>query len=108
YNVNIENEDFNFVIASRIRNVNLKHDFQYFASNKSTWRFGVNLLRQGISPANIDADENTAVNSLQLEDRQGAELAGYLSHEWEPTPELSLIYGVRVNQFMLFGPGTFY
>lgn len=108
YNVNIENEEFNFVIASRIQNYNLKQDFQLFASNKSTWRFGVNLLQQGISPANIDADENTAVNSLRLEDRTGMELAGYLSHEWKPTERLNLIYGLRVNNFLLFGPGTFY
>jgi Outer membrane receptor proteins, mostly Fe transport len=108
YNVNIENDDFNFVIASRIQNYNLKQDFQLFSSSKSTWRFGVNLLQQGISPANIDADENTAVNSLRLEDRKGLELAAYLSHEWKPTDRLSLIYGLRLNNFLLFGPGMFY
>ncbi len=36
YNVNIESDDFNFVIASRIQNYNLKQDFQFFATNKST------------------------------------------------------------------------
>src|SRR5690606_16791733 len=108
YNVNIESDDFNFVIASRIQNYNLKQDFQFFATNKSTWRFGVNLLHQGISPANIDADEETAVNSLQLENRKGLELAGYLSHEWKPTQRLNVIYGLRLTNFMLLGPGTFY
>jgi len=108
YNVSIENDEFSFVIASRIQNYNLKQDFQLFSSSKSTWHFGVNLLHQGISPANIDADENTAVNSLQLEDRKGMELAGYLSHEWTPVDRLSLIYGLRLSNFLLFGPGTFY
>ncbi len=108
YNVSIENDDFNFVIASRIQNYNLKQDFQFFSSSKSTWRFGANLLQQGISPANIDADENTAVNSLQLDDRKGMELAAYVSHEWKPTDRLSLSYGLRLNNFLLFGPGTFY
>ncbi|MGV3761640.1 TonB-dependent receptor [Parapedobacter sp.] len=108
YNVNIESDDFNFVIASRIQNYNLKQDFQFFATNKSTWRFGFNVLHQGISPANIDADEETAVNSLQLENRKGLELAGYLSHEWTPMQRLNVIYGLRLTNFMLFGPGTFY
>jgi len=108
YNVSIENDEFNFVIASRIQNYNLKQDFQFFSTSKSTWRFGVNVLQQGISPANINADENTAVNSLQLENRKGMELAAYLSHEWKPTDRLSLIYGLRLNTFLLFGPGTFY
>jgi len=108
YNVNIENDDFSFVIASRIQNYNLKQDFQFFSSSKSTWRFGINVLRQEISPANIDADENTAVNSLRLDDRRGMELAAYLSHEWTPTDRLSLIYGIRLQNFLAFGPGTFY
>ncbi|WP_257667793.1 TonB-dependent receptor [Parapedobacter tibetensis] len=107
YNVNIDNEDYDFVIASRILNYNLKQDFQLYATNKSTWRFGVNLLRQRISPANIDADEDTPVNSLQLEDRTGMELAAYISHEWNPTDHLNVVYGLRVNNFLLFGPGVF-
>ena len=108
YNVNIESDDFNFVIASRIQNYNLKQDFQFFATSKSTWRFGFNVLNQEISPANIDADEETAVNSLRLENRKGLELAGYLSHEWKPTQRLNVIYGLRLTNFMLLGPGTFY
>jgi len=108
YNVNIENDEFNFAIASRIQNYNLKQDFQYFATNRSTWRFGFNVLQQGISPANIDAGEETAVNSLQLEKRKGLELAGYISHEWNPTQRLNVIYGLRLTNFMLLGPGMFY
>lgn len=108
YNVNIENDEYNFVIASRIQNYNLKQDFQFFATNKSTWRFGLNVLHQGISPANINADAQTAVNSLQLEDRKGVELAGYLSHEWSPLRRLNIVYGLRLTNFLLLGPGTFY
>src|SRR5690606_9937846 len=106
YNVDVSNDDFTFRIASQIQNVNLKQDFQYFPSAKSTWRFGLHLLRQRVSPASIDADETTAVNSLQLDDRVGAELAAYVSHEWKPTERLSLIYGVRLSSFLLFGPGV--
>lgn len=108
YNVNISNENYDFVIASRIRNYNVKQDFQFYANNKSTLRFGVNMLQQRISPANIDANEETPVNSLRLEDRSGMELAAYISHEWQPTDRLNLIYGIRINNFLLFGPGTFY
>ena len=108
YNVDIENDNASFGIASRIQNYNLKQDFQFFPSSKSTWRFGVNLLKQAISPANIDADENTSVNSLRLDDRQGVELAAYVSHEWKPMDRLSLIYGVRLTDYLLLGPGTFY
>src|SRR3546814_1841451 len=36
------------------------------------------------------------------------ELAGYLSHEWKPTQRLNVIYGLRLTNFILLGPGTFY
>ncbi|WP_379020052.1 TonB-dependent receptor [Parapedobacter deserti] len=108
YNVNIESDDFDFVIASRIQNLNVKQDFQLFSSARSTWRFGVNLLQQRISPASINAQEDTPVNSLLLPSRAGLEAAAYVSHEWEPVERLSLIYGIRLNNFLLFGPGTFY
>lgn len=108
YDVTINDDEFDFAIASRIRNFNLKEDFQLFASNRSTWRFGLNLLQQQIKPANIDADEDTPVNSLRLDERRGLELAAYVSHEWQPVERLALEYGLRVSGFLLFGPGTFY
>lgn len=108
YDVHIQSDDADFAIASRIQNYNLKQDLQFFATSKSTWRFGFNILHQGVSPADIDADEETAVNSLRLESRKGLELVGYLSHEWNPTQRLNAVYGLRLTNFALLGPGTFY
>ncbi|HWV71546.1 MAG TPA: TonB-dependent receptor [Pseudosphingobacterium sp.] len=107
YNVDISDEDNDFQIASRIQNVNLKQDFHYFASNKSNVRFGLNLSRQEISPAGIDASENSDINSLKIENRQGAELAAYISHEWKPASKWSFLYGLRFNSYLLLGPGEF-
>src|SRR5690606_2276532 len=108
YNVGVFSDNNDFKIASRIQNINLKQDFYYFAGNHSSLRFGLNLMRQEISPAGIDASEESDINSLKIENRQGAELAVYLSHEWKPLPKWSLIYGARLNTFLLLGPGDFY
>lgn len=108
YHVNIDSDNANFAIGSHIRNYQAKQDFQFFPSNTSTWRFGVDVLQQRISPAQIDAGEDAPVNSLQLDERQGMELAAYLSHEWEPLEQLNLVYGLRVSNFLLFGPGIFH
>ncbi|NGM71766.1 TonB-dependent receptor [Sphingobacterium sp. SGL-16] len=108
YNVNVSNENSDFVIASKIENISLKQDFSYYANNKSTWRFGLNALKQKISPASLNAQENSAVNSINIEKRYGVELAAYLSHEWNPTYWLSVLYGIRATDFMVQGPGTFY
>ena len=108
YNVNVSNDDSDFKIASKIENVNLKQDFSYYRNNLNTFRFGVNVLRQKISPASLNATNNSSVNSLEIEKRNGIELAAYGSHEWKPLDWFSVIYGVRFTDFMVQGPGTFY
>lgn len=107
YNVEVFNDNNDFKIASRIQNVNVKQDFHYFASNRSNLRFGVNLLRQEISPAGINASEDSDINSMLIENRQGLELAAYVSHEWKPHYRWNVIYGLRLNTFLALGPGEF-
>jgi len=100
-------QSWDFEIASKIRNWHLKQDFSFYAHPNSTLRFGLNVLRQSIRPAAIRAAEGTSVNSTEVDNRQGIEAAAYLSHEWKPIPKLSLIYGLRLTDFMVMGPGTF-
>lgn len=107
YNVGVYTDNNDLKINSRIQNLNLKQDFHYFSSNKSNIRFGLNLMRQEISPAGIDASEESDINSLKIENRQGYELAAYISHEWKPSNRLSFLYGLRLNSFLLMGPGEF-
>ena len=108
YNVNVSNDESDFKIASKIENVNLKQDFSYYRNNLNTFRFGVNVLRQKISPASLNATNNSSVNTLEIEKRNGIEFAAYGSHEWKPLDWLSVIYGIRLTDFMVQGPGTFY
>lgn len=108
YNVQVSNDDSNFDIASKIRNWNFKQDFSFYQHPLSTWRFGVHATQQSIHPASLKAGENTAVNSIVVDSRQGVEVAAYVSHTWSPADWLSLIYGIRANNFMVMGAGTFY
>jgi len=101
-------QDWDFQIASKIRNWNLKQDFSYYPHANSTLRFGLSALRQRIRPAALQAAEGTSVSSKEVDSRQGIEAAAYLSHEWKPTRKLSLLYGLRLTDFMVMGPGTFY
>lgn len=107
YNVGIYTDNNNFSVNSRIQNLNLKQDFHYFASNNNNVRFGLNIMRQEISPAGIDASEESDINSLKIDNRQGVEVAAYVSHEWKPFNKLSFVYGLRLNTFLLLGPGDF-
>lgn len=108
YHVDVNNDNTNFVISSKIRNWNLKQDFSLYAANNHTLRFGLNLLHQQVMPASLEAGEESEVNSIAVENRSGLESAAYVSHEWQPNERLSLIYGLRFTDFMVMGPGSFY
>ncbi|MBE8715041.1 TonB-dependent receptor [Sphingobacterium hungaricum] len=108
YNVNVNSDDTDFTIASKIRNFNFKEDFAYYATPVSTFRFGLNVLHQKISPASIDSGDDSNVNSISVDSRQGLEAAAYISHDWKPLPRLGVIYGLRLTNFSVLGPGTFY
>lgn len=108
YNVDVNNNNREFNIASKIRNFNIKQDFSYYQNNDNTFKFGLNMLNQKILPASLNAEVNSSLNSLDIENRQGLELSAYFSHEWNFSNWFSLLYGVRINDFMVKGPGTFY
>lgn len=108
YNVDISTDNFNFSIASAIRNFNFKQDLQLNINNRHVLRFGVDALRQRIIPIGITAAVDGPINNFHIDDRRGTEFAGYLSHEWNPIDRLNIIYGVRLNNFMLYGPTTVY
>ncbi|MGO1243642.1 MAG: TonB-dependent receptor [Sphingobacterium sp.] len=108
YRVSVNDDDTDFRISSKILNWNLKQDFSFYHSPKSTWRFGVNALKQTIKPASVAAGENANVNSIDVDSRQGVDLSAYVSHEWKPFERFSIIYGLRLSDFMVVGPGTFY
>ncbi|MFD2966311.1 TonB-dependent receptor [Sphingobacterium bambusae] len=108
YNVGITGNNGDFDIASKIGNWNVKQDFSFYPSNRSTWRFGFNALRQTVSPASLDAQEGANVNSIEIEKRNGLDISAYISHDWKPWDKLSIIYGLRFVDFMVLGPGTFY
>lgn len=108
YNVDVSSNSSEFTIASKIENLNLKQDFSYYLNNENTFRFGLNLLNQKVSPASLNAPTGVGVNSIQIEERSGLDLAGYLSHEFKLSNWLSVLYGLRVTDFMVKGPGTFY
>ncbi len=108
YNVAVTDDETDFRISSKILNWNFKQDFSFYQTPRSSWRFGVNALKQTIKPASLAAGSNANVNSIDVDTRQGVDISAYVSHEWKASERLSLIYGLRLNDFMVLGPGTFY
>lgn len=107
YNVDVYDNDANFNIASLIRSYTLKQDFQFYAKTNHIFRFGLNVLKQKISPANFVSRDTSTFSTLESEPRLGVELDTYLSHDWSPSERISMLYGFRLSSFLATGPGTF-
>ena len=97
----------NFNAVSQITDLDFKEDLQYFISNSHTIKFGVDALHHNLAPGSITADGNSSFNDKTIERRYGLETAAYISDEWHATDKLSLLYGFRLSDMFLFGPGTF-
>ncbi|CAM3668203.1 TonB-dependent receptor [Sphingobacterium prati] len=107
YQVEIE-DDNNFKIRSDIFNYNFKQDFQYSLSDRHNLKFGIQAALQEISPASIEAGEDSKVNSLRIQHRKGLDIAAYISDDWSINDKLKLNYGIRATAYATLGPGTFY
>ena len=97
----------NFNAVSKITDLDFKEDLQYFISNNHTIKFGIDALHHNLAPGSITADGNSSFNDKTIERRYGLETAAYISDEWHATDKLSLLYGFRLSDMFLFGPGTF-
>jgi hypothetical protein len=107
YNVHINPGGTSARVISRIQDWNLKEDFQFFPSSRSSIKFGFNSIYHKIIPG-IVTPENTTVNQLGANNKYGWENALYFSHEYRPTKYFSVEYGLRFSSFSILGPGNFY
>lgn len=107
YNVNVQSNSADFVISSLIQNIHVKQDFDYYTKDNNKVKFGVHFLHRTVKPASLKAKENTSVNTLDIEDRKGMELDGYVSYERKWNDRFSTLSGLRFSNFMAMGPGNF-
>ena len=109
YNYTIQSfeSNDNFKATSQITDVNLKEDLEFSLTNNHTLKFGVNVLHHSIAPGDITTSSSSSFNSISVEKRYGYENAAYLSDEWKLGDKLTLLYGLRLSDMLLLGPGTF-
>ena len=98
--------DQSFKATSKITDLNFKEDFQYSASDSHHIKFGVNVLHHSIEPGDISSPADN-VNAQSVQQRYGLESAAYVSDDWKISNRLNILYGVRLSDFTLLGPGTF-
>lgn len=107
YNIKINSGSNNILIKSKIEDVSLKQDFQYFVNNENKVNFGFNLINHHISPGIVDASGTSSFTPTNLPIKYALESAAYVSHEISPAEKIKLNYGLRLSAFSIFGPGDF-
>lgn len=105
YAIELLDENSSAKVKSLIRDFNFKEDLQYY-SNNHILRFGLHATHHRIAPSDITTSANSSFNPLSIENRYGLELAVYASDEWTISDKFNLLYGLRLSQFSLLGPGT--
>lgn len=105
YAIELLDEKSSAKVKSLIRDFNFKEDLQYY-SNNHILRFGLHATHHRIAPSDITTSANSSFNPLSIENRYGLELAVYASDEWTISDKFNLLYGLRLSQFSLLGPGT--
>jgi len=96
-----------FLAVSKITDLDLKEDFQYFANSSHTIKFGVDALHHNLAPGSLTTTDISSFNDKVIERRYGLETAAYISDEWRVSDKLNILYGMRLSGIFIFGPGTF-
>lgn len=107
YNIEIKSGVNNIIIKSKIEDLAVKTDFQYFINNDNKINFGTQVTRHLLSPGIVDASASSSFNSVALPVKRALEAAIYFNHEYAPNAKLRLNYGIRLTSFSLLGPGNF-
>ncbi|MGL2994153.1 TonB-dependent receptor [Flavobacterium sp. TSSA_36] len=92
---------------SGIKNYNIKYDFKNYVAEGFKLNYGLNAIYYDFNPGTIiPSNENSGINSDQLDKKYAFEPAIYLSADHDITKNLSLSYGLRYSLFYRLGQST--
>ena len=101
------NQTFRF--TSYIEQREGKADLFYTLAKTFKIQVGLNAILYGNQTGAIrPTDENSSINARQINPERGRELGAYVNTEWELTPRVSLMAGLRYSAFAYLGPQTVY
>jgi hypothetical protein len=89
---------------SGIQNLNLKYDFSYYATEKTTFDFGLQSTYYSFNPGFIEpARADSGINAEQLQKKYAMEHALYADVTHDLSDQFSLQFGLRFNHFTRLG-----
>ncbi len=105
YNYNLELEGMDW--SSDISNYNMRYDFEYYASDRLTFDFGVNGVYYKFNPGRINPLNATSdINPEKLDNQFALEAGLYAGLEHKVSGKLTAQYGLRFSYFNRLGKQT--
>lgn len=107
YSFKISADDISLKILSKINDINLKQDFQWFINNNNKLRFGAQGIFHQVLPGQVKTDSDL-IQVKKLEKMPGLEFAAYVTNDQQITKKLNATYGLRLTSFSVLGNGEEY
>ena len=86
---------------SSIKNLNLKFDIKNYFSNEFQFNYGLNIIYFDFNPGEISPlTPNSGINYSKLNSKYAVESSAYFDIINKISPNLSVRYGLRINQFL--------
>lgn len=100
-------KNLNLTRTNYITDFSIKNDYNYFASPKSNFKFGVNATYHIFDPGNVKPlTKESIIKADKLPTKRALDYAVYASHKYTVTSRLNVEYGMRVSIFQNVGKGT--
>ncbi len=93
--------------GAKVKDYGFKQEFQYRASEKSNWRFGLQSTWHNLAPGDfkvVSEDEN----AINLQHRYSWENGLYVSNQLKIGDRVEVLYGLRLSVFSAMGNGEYY
>jgi len=109
YNIGFNTSTIDLDIISKIRDYNIKQEWQFFQSPNHSFRFGLNAIHHTITPGDIEASDSSGIDdSGDLQRKYALETAAYFSGDSKLNSKININYGFRLSSFSSLGDGNFY
>ncbi len=108
YNYTISADAGAIKFVSKIEDIGLKQDFQYYVNSNNKISFGFNITHHNMAPGILSAAASSSYISQPIQSKFSYENAAYISHDITPAEKIKISYGLRLSAFSVIGPGNFY
>lgn len=101
--------NFQVKLASGIRDISLKQDFDFYPYTNHKVKFGALYTYHRFTPSVVSGQQDSIIFSPRnAQVKYAHEAAVYLQDDWEVTPDLQINTGIRLGGFQQIGPYTLF